>query len=55
VKGRHLIDLGVEPGPRMGEILRQIYERQLDGRIATLEDGLDAAREIIGARAKGGS
>ena len=45
--GRHLLDLGVEPGPRMGIILRQVYERQLDGRVKSIEDGLDAAREIL--------
>jgi tRNA nucleotidyltransferase (CCA-adding enzyme) len=48
VKGRHLIDLGVEPGPRMGAILRQVYEHQLDGRVTTLEDGLAYARELAG-------
>ena len=47
VLGRHLLGLGVPPGPRMGEILRQIYERQIDGHVATLEEGLDVAREIL--------
>jgi tRNA nucleotidyltransferase (CCA-adding enzyme) len=47
VKGRHLLELGVEPGPRMGELLRTIYEHQLDGRVATLEDGLSYARELV--------
>jgi tRNA nucleotidyltransferase (CCA-adding enzyme) len=47
--GRHLLGLGVEPGPRMGVILRRVYERQLDGRIRTIDDGLDAAREILSA------
>jgi len=47
VKGRHLLELGVEPGPRMGEILRTIYEHQLDGRIATIEEGLALARELL--------
>jgi tRNA nucleotidyltransferase (CCA-adding enzyme) len=46
VKGRHLIDLGVSPGPRMGVILREIYERQLDGRVTTVEEGIELAREI---------
>ena len=45
--GRHLLDLGVEPGPRMGEILKAVYERQLDGKIATLEEAIEAARAII--------
>ena len=54
VKGRHLLALGLEPGPAVGRILKQIYERQLDGRIATLDDGLAAAREIIGEMGKAG-
>jgi tRNA nucleotidyltransferase (CCA-adding enzyme) len=48
VMGRHLLDLGVAPGPRMGEILKQVYERQLDGEIATLEQGLALAKTLIG-------
>ena len=47
VLGRHLIALGVAPGPRMGEILKQIYERQLDGEIRSLDDGLALARTIV--------
>jgi tRNA nucleotidyltransferase (CCA-adding enzyme) len=43
--GRHLLELGVRPGPQMGEILRAVYERQLDGTITTLEEGIAAARE----------
>jgi hypothetical protein len=33
----------------MGEILREVYERQLDGRVTTLEEGLESARAVIGA------
>jgi tRNA nucleotidyltransferase (CCA-adding enzyme) len=47
VMGRHLLDLGVPPGPQMGTILREIYERQLDGRVTTLEEGIEAARSIL--------
>ena len=47
LKGRHLLGLGVEPGPRMGAILRQVYERQLDGRVTSVEEGLAAARDIM--------
>jgi tRNA nucleotidyltransferase (CCA-adding enzyme) len=50
LKGRHLLTLGVEPGPRMGTILRQVYERQLDGRVTSIEEGLDAAKEILASR-----
>jgi tRNA nucleotidyltransferase (CCA-adding enzyme) len=50
VRGRHLLPLGVPPGPAMGAILKDLYERQLDGRITTLDEGVAAAREIIGGR-----
>jgi len=43
--GRHLLELGVKPGPRMGEILRAVYERQLDGSVTTVEEGIALARE----------
>jgi tRNA nucleotidyltransferase (CCA-adding enzyme) len=47
VKGRHLLALGVAPGPRVGAVLRQIYERQLDGAIATLDEGIAVARGLL--------
>jgi tRNA nucleotidyltransferase (CCA-adding enzyme) len=47
VKGRHLLALGLTPGPRIGEVLRQIYEKQLDGSIATIDDGVALAKEIL--------
>ncbi len=47
VKGRHLLALGVPPGPRVGELLKQIYERQLDGSIATLDEGLALAAALV--------
>ncbi|MEZ5317952.1 MAG: hypothetical protein R2752_11175 [Vicinamibacterales bacterium] len=47
--GRHLIDLGVAPGPAMGALLKQVYERQLDGAITSLDEALAAARELIEA------
>ena len=48
VMGRHLLALGLTPGPRIGAVLRQIYERQLDGTITTVEDGIALAKEILG-------
>lgn len=47
--GRHLIALGVTPGPAMGPILRAVYERQLDGQVTTLDEALAAARDVLGA------
>ena len=45
--GRHLLALGVKPGPRMGEILRAVYERQLDGAVSSVEEGVAVARTMI--------
>ena len=45
--GRHLIELGMQPGPRMGEITRAVYEMQLDGRVRTLDDAIIEARKIV--------
>ncbi len=45
--GRHLIELGVKPGPEMGEITRAVYEMQLDGRVRTLDEAIAEAKKII--------
>ncbi len=45
--GRHLIEAGIAPGPRMGEILRRVYEQQLDGQIPDLDAALAAARHLL--------
>jgi tRNA nucleotidyltransferase (CCA-adding enzyme) len=47
--GRHLLEMGLEPGPRMGEITKAIYEMQLDGRVRSLEDARTIAKEILSA------
>lgn len=45
--GRHLLDLGMKPGPQMGEITKAVYEMQLDGRVRSLEEAVDAARDLL--------
>jgi tRNA nucleotidyltransferase (CCA-adding enzyme) len=45
--GRHLLELGIEPGPKMGEITRAVYEMQLDGRVRTLDEAIAEARKLI--------
>ena len=45
--GRHLLVLGLEPGPRLGEILKAVYEQQLDGTVANLDEAIAAAKRII--------
>ena len=45
--GRHLLEIGLTPGPRVGEILKAVYEQQLDGTVTTLEDAVAAARRAL--------
>jgi tRNA nucleotidyltransferase (CCA-adding enzyme) len=45
--GRHLLELGMLPGPRMGEILKAVYELQLDGVVTSLEEAIGRARLLI--------
>jgi tRNA nucleotidyltransferase (CCA-adding enzyme) len=45
--GRHLLELGMRPGPAMGEILKAVYEQQLDGKVTDLESAMAAARALL--------
>jgi len=45
--GRHLLALGLKPGPRVGEVLKAVYEQQMDGQIASLDEAIAAARSLI--------
>jgi tRNA nucleotidyltransferase (CCA-adding enzyme) len=45
--GRHLLEMGMQPGPRVGEITKAIYEMQLDGRVRELSDAKEAAKEMM--------
>ena len=47
VLGRHVLALGVPPGPRVGRILKDIYERQLDGEVTSLDEGLALAERLV--------
>ncbi len=45
--GRHVLALGVPAGPRVGELLKQVYEKQLDGEVRTLEDAIESAKTLL--------
>jgi tRNA nucleotidyltransferase (CCA-adding enzyme) len=45
--GRHLLELGLTPGPRIGEILKAVYEQQMDGTVTTLEQAIASARRLL--------
>ncbi len=51
--GRHLLEMGIAPGPRVGEITKAVYDLQLDGRVRNLDDGILAAKELLAADERG--
>lgn len=47
IMGRDLIKLDVPPGPKMGKVLKKIYQMQLDSEFETKAAGLKLARKLI--------
>lgn len=45
--GRHLLELGLDPSPLFKKILDAVYEMQLDNRVRTLDEALEAARSML--------
>ena len=45
--GRHLLTLGLKPGPRVGEILKSVYELQMDGSVTDLDGAIAAAKTMV--------
>ncbi len=45
--GRHVLALGVKPGPRVGEILKAVYEQQMDGAVTNVDEAIAAAAALI--------
>lgn len=48
VMGRHLLELGVQPGPDMGRLLDECYEAQLDGEFTAADQGIAYVRQRLG-------
>ncbi len=48
LQGRDLQSLGMAPGPRMGELLRDVYAMQLDGKITTPDEARNEAARRLG-------
>jgi tRNA nucleotidyltransferase (CCA-adding enzyme) len=40
ITGQMLLDMGYKPGPKMGKIIKQIFELQLDGEVASKEEAV---------------
>jgi tRNA nucleotidyltransferase/poly(A) polymerase len=49
VKGGDLIEFGMPTGPKMGELLNQLYDEQLEGKFPDREAALKRARDLVKA------
>jgi tRNA nucleotidyltransferase (CCA-adding enzyme) len=47
VMGRHLLLMGLKPGPLFKEILNRCYQAQLDGAFGDEAGGLDFCRGVV--------
>jgi tRNA nucleotidyltransferase (CCA-adding enzyme) len=47
LRGRDVLALGLAPGPAVGRIVKEVYERQLDGAVVTHDDALAEARRLL--------
>jgi tRNA nucleotidyltransferase (CCA-adding enzyme) len=48
--GRHLIELGLTPGPQFKKILDAVYEMQLDGNVSSVDEAIAVAKEMTGGQ-----
>jgi len=47
LKGRHMLSLGMPPGPSVGSILERAFEAQLDGVFSTEDEAIEWAKGAI--------
>ncbi len=47
VMGRHLLELGLRPGPQFKKLLDAVFEAQLDGRFDDLAGGIGWTRKLL--------
>ena len=40
LKGRHLIEMGIKPGPEIGKLLKQAFDVQINGEIQSLNEAM---------------
>lgn len=46
LRGDDLLELGVLPGPAVGQMLRVLRAARLDGEVQTLEDEMASSRDV---------
>jgi poly(A) polymerase len=56
IRGRDLLELGLMPGPRIGELLEAVQTAQLEGEIKTREDAFKLLESLgVQKESKGSS
>ncbi len=45
--GRHLLEMGMESGPKIGRITKAVYELQLDGKVRSVDEAKEMARRLL--------
>ena len=53
ISGDDLLAIGFTPGPTLGRILHELYDRQLEGDLRTREDAMRAARTVLKSHSSG--
>jgi tRNA nucleotidyltransferase (CCA-adding enzyme) len=48
--GRHVLGLGIGPGPAIGLITKAVYEMQLDGSVTNRDEAVAAAQRLLDAK-----
>ena len=48
LKGKDLIEMGYQPGPRIGQMLDELRSKKLDGELSTRSQELDLVQRILG-------
>ncbi len=47
LRGKDLIEMGLEPGPPFGRLLESVYEAQLDNRLHTRQDAVEYVKTLL--------
>ncbi len=45
--GRHLLEMGLKPGPQIGQITQAVYAAQLAGEVSTLDEAISCAHRVL--------
>jgi tRNA nucleotidyltransferase (CCA-adding enzyme) len=47
ITGQMLLDMGLKPSPRFGEIIKQIFEMQLSGQVSCREEAVERVKHLL--------